>query len=64
MSEDRERALVLALKAVLIAAGKQGLVVDELTEAAIEALLQYKAYDSEHVPAAIYEIEVAADAVV
>lgn len=64
MSADRERALVLALHAVLIAVGKQGLVIDELTEAAIDELLQYKDYDSAYVPAAIYEIVVAADAVV
>ncbi|MDH0745249.1 hypothetical protein N5D61_02685 [Pseudomonas sp. GD03842] len=63
MSEDRERALMLSLKAVLIAAGRQGLNVDALTEAAIDELLRHKDYDSAYVPAAINEIEVAADAV-
>jgi hypothetical protein len=62
MSEDREKGLHLALKAVLSVARKQGLNLDELSEAAADELLQYKAYDSEHVPIAINEIEVAVDA--
>lgn len=62
MSEDRERALLLALKAVLNVAGEQGLNIDELSEAAADELLQYRAYDAEHVPMAISEIEVAVDA--
>lgn len=64
MSGDREKALLLALKAVLSVAGKQGLSVDGLSEAAIDELLQYRAYDAEHVPLAIYQIEVAVDALV
>lgn len=62
MREDREKALLLALKAVLNVAGKQGLNIDELAEAAADELLQYRAYDAEHVPMAISEIEVAVDA--
>lgn len=62
MSEDREKALLLALKAVLTVAGKRGLSLDELSEAAVDELLQYRAYDAEHVPMAINEIEVAVDA--
>jgi hypothetical protein len=64
MSEDRVMALTLALKAVLNVARKQGLSLEELTEAAADELLQYRAYDAEHVPMAISEIEVAADALV
>lgn len=62
MSEDREKALLLALKAVLNVARKQGLNLDELSEMAADELLQYRTYDAEHVPMAITEIEVAADA--
>ncbi|MGA9221927.1 MAG: hypothetical protein WBZ57_12105 [Pseudomonas graminis] len=62
MSEDREKALLLALKAVLNVARKQGLSLDDLSEAAADELLQYRAYDAEHVPMAINEIEVAVDA--
>lgn len=62
MSEDRERGLLLALKAVLNVARKRGLDLDELSEAAADELLQYRAYDAEHVPMAINEIEVAVDA--
>lgn len=60
MSEDRAKALVLALKAVLSVAGKQGLNLGEVSDAAADELLQYKAYDAEHVPMAIREIELAA----
>ncbi|MFP3922340.1 hypothetical protein [Pseudomonas sp. W5-36] len=62
MSEDREKALLLALKAVINVARKQGLSLDELSEAAADELLMYRAYDAEHVPMAITEIEVATDA--
>jgi hypothetical protein len=62
MSEDRERALLLALKAVLNVSRKHGMNLDELSEAAVDELLQYRAYDAEHVPMAITEIEVAVDA--
>jgi hypothetical protein len=61
MSEDRERVLPMGLKAVLNAARKQGLNIDELSEAAADELLQYRAYRSEHVPMAINEIEVAVE---
>jgi hypothetical protein len=62
MSEEREKALRMALKALLIASRKQGLNLDELSEAAADELLQYRTYDSLHVPMAINEIEVAVDA--
>jgi len=62
MSEYREKALLLALKAVLNVGRKQGLTLDDLTEAAADELLQYRAYDAEHVAMAISEIEVAVDA--
>ena len=64
MSEERVTALLLALKAVLSAARKQGLNLDELSEAAADELLQHRTYDSLHVPMAINEIEVAVDALV
>jgi hypothetical protein len=62
MSEDRRFAIGLALKAVLSAAHKQGLNLDDLSEAAADELLRYRAYDAEHVPMAISEIEAAVDA--
>lgn len=62
MSGDREKALLLALKAILNVARKQGLSLEELSEAAADELLQYRTYDAEHVPMAISEIEVAVDA--
>jgi hypothetical protein len=62
MIEDRVKALVLALKAVLSVAGKQGLNLGEVSDAAADELLQYKAYDAKHVPLAIREIELAASA--
>ncbi|MEN5029138.1 hypothetical protein [Pseudomonas sp. Ps21-P2] len=64
MITDRARALglSLALKAVLNVAKKRGLDLDEVCEAAADELLQYRAYDAEHVPMAIREIEVAVDA--
>jgi hypothetical protein len=64
MSEDVEKALRMALKALLIASRKQGLNLDELSDAAADELLQYRTYDSLHVPMAINEIEVAVDALV
>jgi hypothetical protein len=64
MNEERVTALLLALKTVLSVARKQGLNLDELSEAAADELLQYRTYDSLHVPMAINEIEVAADALV
>lgn len=62
MSEERVVALALALKAVLSAARKRGLDLDELSECAAGELLQYRTYDALHVPMAISEIEVAVDA--
>lgn len=64
MSEDREKALALALKAVLNAARNEGLDLDELSEAAADQLLGYKAYESDYLAMAINEIEVAVDALV
>ncbi len=64
MSEDREIALHLALKAVLGTAREQGLELDRLAEAAIDNLLQVRKFDALHVPMAISEIEVAVDALV
>lgn len=61
LSEDSEKALLLALKSVLNVARKQGLILDELSEAAADELLQYRASYAEHVPMAINEIKVAAD---
>jgi hypothetical protein len=62
MSEDREKMLRMALKAVLIAAVDQGLDLDALTEAAVESMLNDIAYMSEDVAQAVIAIEVAADA--
>lgn len=64
MSEGREKILRMALKAVLNAARKQGLNLDDLSEAAADELLQHRIYDALHVPMAISEIEVAVDALV
>jgi methionine synthase II (cobalamin-independent) len=64
MSEDREKALALALKAVLSAARNQGLDLDELSEAAADELLNLEAYESDYLAMAINEIEVAVDALV
>jgi hypothetical protein len=61
MIEDRVKALVLALKAVMSVAGKQGLNPGDVSNAAADELLQYKAYDAKHVPLAIREIELAAE---
>lgn len=65
MITDRTKALglSLALKAVLNVARKRGLDLAELSDAAADELLQYRAYDAEHVPMAISEIELAVDAV-
>jgi hypothetical protein len=63
MSEERIRALSLALKAVLSVAKKQGVHLDDLTEAAAEELEGYRDYDVVYVPEAINEIEVAVDAI-
>jgi hypothetical protein len=62
MSEDRNKALVLALKSVLSVARQRGLDLDEISEASADELLRYRPHNSDHVPAAINEIEVAVDA--
>jgi hypothetical protein len=62
MSGDKALALALALRAVLSVVGKRGLDVDEVSEAAVDELLQHRAYHAEHVPLAIFEIEEAVDA--
>jgi hypothetical protein len=62
MSEDRERVLRMALKAVLVAAQECCVDIDELTELAMESLLGERLYDAEDVAQAILAIEVAADA--
>ncbi len=54
--------MLLALKAILNVAGKQGLNIDELSEAAADERLMYRAYDAEHVPMASNAIEVHVDA--
>ena len=59
MIEDRLKALVLALKTVLSVAGTQGPNHGEVSDAAADELLQYKAYGADHVPMAILEIELA-----
>lgn len=64
MPEERVNGLALALKAVLTVARKHGLDLDALSEEAADELLQYRDYHSDHVPAAINEIEVAVDALV
>ena len=64
MSEDREKALLLALKAIMDVARKQGLSLHELSEAAADELLMCRVYGAEHVPMDISEIEVAVDALV
>jgi hypothetical protein len=64
MSEDREKMLRMALKAVLIAAVDQGLDLESLTEAAIESMLNDIVYNSDDVAQAVIAIEVAADALV
>ncbi|MEQ7920208.1 hypothetical protein ABQX22_13520 [Xanthomonas sp. WHRI 1810A] len=62
MSGDRALALALALSAVLSVVAKRGLGLDEVSEAAVDELLQYRAYNAEQVPLAIFEIEGAVDA--
>ena len=62
MSEDREKVLRMALRAVLAAAQECCVDIDELTELAMESLLDERLYDAEDVAQAILAIEVAADA--
>lgn len=62
MSEDREKVLRMALKAVLLAAQELYVDVDELTEAAIQSMLQDRSFEGEDIAQASSAIEVAADA--
>lgn len=62
MSEDRERVLRMALKAVLVAAQECCVDIDELTELAIQSMLGEQFYDAEDVGEASSAIESAADA--
>lgn len=62
MSEDREKVLRMALKAVLLAAQELYVDIDELTEAAIQAMLRDRSFDAEDIAEASSAIEVAADA--
>lgn len=62
MSEDRERILRMALKAVLVAAQECCVDIDELTELAIQSMLGERFYDAEDVGEASSAIESAADA--
>ena len=63
MSEGREVALLAALKAVMATAAERGFDIDELTEAAAERLIAAAGRYPRRSSAAIYEIELAADAV-
>lgn len=60
MSEDREKALEIALRYVLVEARSQGLDIDALTEA-VSARLAAEQVRAEHAAAAVIAIEVAAD---
>jgi hypothetical protein len=62
MSEDRERVLRMALKAVLVAAQECCVDIDELTELAIESMCGERFYNPEDVGEAASAIESAADA--
>jgi hypothetical protein len=62
MSEEREKVLRMALKAVLLAARELHIDVDELTEAAIQSMLQDRSLEAEDIAQASSAIEVAADA--
>lgn len=62
MSEDREKVLRMALKAVLVAAQECCVDIDELTEIAIQSMLGEQFYNPTDIAAATVAIEVAADA--
>lgn len=62
MSEDRERVLRMALKAVLVAAQECCVDIDELTELAIQSMYGEPFYNLEDVGEASSAIESAADA--
>ncbi|WP_141695191.1 hypothetical protein [Pseudomonas graminis] len=62
MSEDRERVLRMALKAVLVAAQECCVDIDELTEIAVLSMSGEQFYNPADVAEATVAIEVAADA--
>jgi hypothetical protein len=62
MSEDKERVLRMALKAVLVAAQECCVDIDELTELAIQSMLGEQFYDAGDVGEASSAIESAVDA--
>ena len=62
MSEDRERVLRMALKAVLVAAQECCVDIDELSELAIQSMYGEQFYDPKDVAEASTAIEVAVDA--
>jgi len=62
MSEDKERVLRMALKAVLVAAQECCVDIDELTELAVQSMYGEQLYNPADVAEATGVIEVAADA--
>ena len=62
MSENTERSLRMALRAVLLSAQDQGVDLDVLRQTAIESMLNDIVYDSNDVAHAVIAIERAADA--
>jgi hypothetical protein len=62
MSEDRERVLRMALKAVLVAAQECCVDIDELTDLAIQSMYGEQFYNPADVAEATTAIEVVADA--
>lgn len=62
MSEDRERVLRMALKAVLVAAQECCVDIDELTEMAVQSMYGEQLYNPADVAEATIVIESAADA--
>ncbi|MGI3746273.1 MAG: hypothetical protein ACRYF8_12365 [Janthinobacterium lividum] len=62
MSEDRERVLRMALKAVLFAAQECCVDIDQLTELAIQSMYGGQLYNPADMVEATVVIEVAADA--
>jgi hypothetical protein len=62
MSEDRERVLQMALKAVLVSAQALCIDMDELAEVAFQSMLNEPGHDADDVAAASSAIEATADA--
>jgi hypothetical protein len=62
MSDDRERVLRMALKAVLVAAQECCVDIEELTELAIQSMYGEQLYNPADVTEATVAIEAAADA--